>query len=59
MLESINFSVQLLSHLFLAYFSYNLTYVTGFEKRDHFGDKTLGRVQDPCANGVWLNKLTE
>ena len=22
-------------------------------------NKTLGRAQDPCANGAWLSKLTE
>ena len=25
----------------------------------HFSNKTLGRAQDPHANGAWLNKLTE
>ena len=24
-----------------------------------FYNKTLGRAQDPCAKGAWLNKLTE
>ena len=25
----------------------------------HFFNKTLGRAQDPRANGAWLSKLTE
>ena len=25
----------------------------------HITNKTLGRAQDPCANGAWLSKLTE
>ena len=25
----------------------------------HFSNKTLGRAQDPRANGAWLRKLTE
>ena len=29
----------------------------GMAKR--FSNKTLGRAQDPRANGAWLSKLTE
>ena len=25
----------------------------------YYGNKTLGRALDPCANGTWLSKLTE
>ena len=34
-------------------------YTCWIVRRWHIPNKTLGRAQDPRANGAWLSKLTE